>query len=96
MRRRLRLGDAVLITLILPLLGALPCLSVRLPIGNLAFLSGQASGILGLVMILLAAAVSLRLPGDEQPLPLLSRKATPETFLCLVAHRRKCLGRVSS
>lgn len=47
MRRRLKLGDTALIALILPLLGALPCLSVRLPIGNLAFLSGAGQWHLG-------------------------------------------------
>ena len=69
MRRLLRLGDTALIALLLlPLVVALPRLG---GIGGppAAWLSwmGQVSGILGLAMMLLAAAVSLRLPGFDRP-----------------------------
>ncbi|EWH00051.1 hypothetical protein Q427_21575 [Halomonas sp. BC04] len=66
---RPRYGDLLLIVLLLlPLLVALPRLG---GIGGppAAWLSwvGQVSGILGLAMMLLAAAVSLRLPGFDRP-----------------------------
>ncbi|MFY0989849.1 ferric reductase-like transmembrane domain-containing protein [Halomonas sp. C05BenzN] len=69
MRRDLKPGDiALVVALLLPLLVALPRLGWPGGAGAGVWLGwiGRTTGILGLAMMLLAAAVSIRLPGTDR------------------------------
>ncbi|RDB43130.1 oxidoreductase [Halomonas sp. DQ26W] len=75
MRRLLRSGDiALMVLLMLPLAAALPRLGgFGGPPELWLTWVGRVAGILGLAMMLLAAAVSLRLPGFDRPFGGLAR-----------------------